>query len=72
MMLSKKPEIKAEESKDEDMASMMNKQMIYFAPVFTVIIGISLPGGLSLYWLTSTVLTALQQLYIFKRQQIKK
>ena len=53
--------------KDEDMAAMMNKQMLYLMPAMTVFIGVSLPAGLALYWLVSTVLTALQQLVVFKR-----
>jgi YidC/Oxa1 family membrane protein insertase len=48
-------------AKDEDMAAMMNKQMMYIMPVVTVFIGISLPGGLALYWLVMSLLTVLQQ-----------
>ena len=47
--------------KDESVAAMMNKQMLYMMPAMTVLIGTQLPGGLSLYWLVSTVLTAIQQ-----------
>lgn len=54
--------------KDEDMAAMMNKQMMYMMPVLTVIIGVKLPAGLALYWLVSTVLTALQQILVFKKK----
>ena len=71
MMLTKRPEIKAEGSKDEDLSAIMNKQMIYFAPIFTVFIGMSMPGGLSLYWFISTLMTALQQLYILKYKNTK-
>jgi YidC/Oxa1 family membrane protein insertase len=69
MMMSKQPEVKSEGAKDENMMTMMNKQMMYFMPIMTVIIGISLPGGLSLYWFVTTVLTILQQMYIFKKTQ---
>lgn len=55
--------------KDEGMMSMMNKQMLYFMPVMTVVIGMQLPAGLTLYWFLSTLLTALQQLFVFKKQQ---
>lgn len=58
--------------RDEDMMAMMNKQMIYFMPVLTVIIGTRLPGGLALYWFISTFLTALQQLVIFKKHDKDK
>ncbi|OGG87573.1 hypothetical protein A3B87_02435 [Candidatus Kuenenbacteria bacterium RIFCSPHIGHO2_02_FULL_39_13] len=54
-------------AKDEGMASMMNKQMLYFMPAITIFIGISLPGGLTFYWFLTTLLTAFQQLYILKK-----
>jgi len=67
MLITKRqPRVKG--AKDEGMTSMMNKQMLYIMPAITVFIGISLPGGLTLYWFFTTLLTALQQLYIFKKQ----
>lgn len=68
MLAVKRPEIKAEAAKDEDMMAIMNKQMLYIMPALTVFIGLSFPGGLALYWLVTTVLTALQQLYLFKQK----
>lgn len=68
MMMAKRPSIKTEGSKDEDMAAIMSKQMLYFMPAITIFIGISLPGGLTFYWLVLTVLTALQQLLVFKKK----
>lgn len=71
MMTAKRPpKIAGEGGKDEDMAAIMNKQMLYMMPALTVIIGIQLPGGLSLYWLLSTVLTALQQKLVFKKPHV--
>jgi YidC/Oxa1 family membrane protein insertase len=55
-------------SKDESMTAMMNKQMLYFMPVMTIIIGFGLPAGLTLYWFFSTVLTGLQQQFLFKKK----
>ena len=54
------------------MASAMNKQMLYMMPIFTVVIGSSFPAGLTLYWFTTTLLSGLQQLWMFKKQVIKK
>lgn len=68
MMSTKKPEIKTDSAKDESMTSIMNKQMLYFMPAITIFIGISLPGGLTLYWFIITLLTALQQALIFKKK----
>jgi len=42
--------------------------MLYFMPAITIFIGISLPGGLTLYWFIITLLTALQQALIFKKK----
>ncbi len=56
-------------AKDEDMMAIMNKQMMYFMPVMTVIIGIQLPGGLVLYWFVITLLTACQQLIMFRKDK---
>ncbi|MDD4476991.1 MAG: YidC/Oxa1 family membrane protein insertase [Patescibacteria group bacterium] len=55
--------------KDEGMMATMNKQMLYFMPVMTVFIGLSLPAGLTLYWFFSTVLMGLQQLYLFRKKK---
>jgi YidC/Oxa1 family membrane protein insertase len=71
MMSTKRPEIKSEGSKDENMMAIMNKQMLYFMPVLTVVICMRFPSGLALYWLTTTILTAFQQLYIFKSKKTK-
>ena len=65
MMMAKQPKPVAG-SKEEDMSVIMNKQMLYFMPILTVFIGITLPGGLSLYWLLTTLLTGLQQYLVFK------
>jgi YidC/Oxa1 family membrane protein insertase len=57
-------------SKDESMAAMMNKQMLYLMPVMTIVIGFGLPGGLTLYWLTMSLLTVLQQWYMIKKHPL--
>lgn len=67
MMVVKKPAIKSDASKDESMMASMNKQMMYMMPLMTVVIGATLPGGLSLYWLVLTLLTILQQFIVFRK-----
>lgn len=57
-------------SKSESMSAIMSKQMTYMMPVLTVFIGATLPGGLTLYWFVITLLTALQQLLIFKKDDV--
>jgi len=56
-------------AKDEDMTAMINKQMMYMMPVITLIIGIKLPGGLTLYWFVMSLLTVIQQ-YLQNRKPI--
>lgn len=70
MMSTKRPEVRGSGAKDEDMMAIMNKQMLYIMPALTVFIGLSFPGGLALYWLITTLLTALQQLYLFKKKDV--
>ncbi len=70
MMITRKPPAivrKDSGSADENMAAMMNKQMLYFMPALTIIIGVGLPGGLTLYWLVVTLFTAFQQAFIFNK-----
>ena len=64
MMVVKQPpkEVRGKNgAKDETMAAIMSKQMMYMMPAMTVFIGLTLPGGLTLYWLTTTLLTIVQQ-----------
>jgi YidC/Oxa1 family membrane protein insertase len=68
MMMTTQPAIKTPGSKDESMAAIMNKQMLYFMPAITIFIGLSLPGGLTLYWFVLTLFTALQQLITFNKK----
>jgi len=49
-----------------DVSSMMSKQMTYFMPVMTVFIAMSLPSGLALYWVATTLFTIGQQYFIMK------
>lgn len=69
MMVTKPPAIKTPGAKDENMMSMMNKQMMYMMPAFTVFIALSFPAGLALYWFITTVLTGIQQKYLFGKKE---
>jgi len=53
-----KPVRKESGAMDEDMSARMNKMMLYFMPGLTLLMGTtSLPGGIMLYWLATTILT---------------
>lgn len=70
MLSTKRATVKTKGSKDEDMAAAVNKQMLYFLPVITVLFGYQFPAGVTLYWLSSTLFTWIQQL-IFLRESHK-
>lgn len=67
MMATKKPAVASKGAKDESMAAIMNKQMLYFMPILTVMIAAQFPGGLALYWLLTTLLTVAQQAWLMKK-----
>lgn len=67
-MMAKQPKKAETNSKQPDMAAMMSKQMLYLMPALTIFIGVSLPGGLTLYWFVLTLLTALQQWFMFRKK----
>jgi len=59
---------KTSASQSSDFSSVMNKQMVYFFPVFTVFIAASLPAGLGLYWVATTVFGIVQQYFVLKKK----
>jgi YidC/Oxa1 family membrane protein insertase len=48
------------------MGEIMQKQMLYFFPAFTVLILWNLPSAIGLYWLVSTIFSIIQQYLIFR------
>jgi YidC/Oxa1 family membrane protein insertase len=56
---------KTNQKKDDLATAMedMQKQMIYFMPLMTVVIGAKLPSGLALYWLVTSLFSAGQQYF---------
>lgn len=59
MIAPKGPQKPKKES--EEMAAVMQKQMIFVMPLMTVLIAARLPSGLALYWLATTVFSVFQQ-----------
>ncbi len=58
-------------AKDEDQLAKVNKQMLYIMPAFTVFIGISLPAGLTLYWVITTLMAIFQQWLFLRTHKTK-
>lgn len=52
--------------KSQDQGAMMSKQMAFMMPLLTVFIAWSLPAGLPLYWIVTTVFAIVQQALIKK------
>jgi YidC/Oxa1 family membrane protein insertase len=62
------PEKKQEKS---DTAKMIQKQMLYFLPVFTFIILLTIPSAVGLYWII-TVIFSVIQFYLAKTKTQKQ
>ncbi|MBU0613651.1 YidC/Oxa1 family membrane protein insertase [Patescibacteria group bacterium] len=71
MMMRRKPVVNTQGSKDEGKAATINRQMLYFMPVITIIFGIQFPAGLTLYWATSTLFQVGQQYFMFRDKKTK-
>jgi YidC/Oxa1 family membrane protein insertase len=69
MLLPKDAKKSIGQGKEADMSSIMQKQMVYFMPVFTVIILISLPSALGLYWTASGLFSIVQQYFLLKENK---
>lgn len=69
MMMQQQPPrqvVKSEGAQDESMLASMNKSMMYMMPIMTIVIGVKLPGGLTLYWVVVTIVSILQQWLVFR------
>jgi len=71
MLMAKRPP-KVPGAKDEAMTASLNKNMMYFMPIITVVFAYNFPAGLALYWLFSTLFQVAQQYYIFKKDNKNK
>ena len=61
---SKTKKANAKEEDIADMAVMMQKQMMFVMPVMTGVFAASFPAGLGVYWVTTTVFSAVQQFFV--------
>lgn len=62
-----KKEKKAQEPSEEsaqDMAETLQQQMLYVMPAMTALIALSLPSGLAVYWVATTIFSFIQQLFV--------
>ncbi len=52
----------------QDFSAIISKQMVIFIPIMTLVVGMTFPAGLTLYWLISTVFMITQQWFIMKKK----
>lgn len=57
-------EANKQETQQQDMAAMMQKQMMLVFPVMTGIMAATFPAGLGVYWVVSTAFSLVQQYFI--------
>jgi len=55
--------------KKDDMASQMQKQMLFMMPAMTILIGFTFPSGLILYWFTFSLVMIVQQLLVKRNKK---
>lgn len=65
MIISQPASQKSLEKGGTRFSDMLQKQMLYFFPIFTVFILWNLPSALGLYWLTTTIFSIVQQHLIY-------
>jgi YidC/Oxa1 family membrane protein insertase len=70
-MLSRRntPSKQTDQKGRPDFSQMMQKQMLYFFPLFTVFILWRMPAAVGLYWLVTTLFTIGQQYIILKKHE---
>ncbi|MCP6718377.1 MAG: YidC/Oxa1 family membrane protein insertase [Patescibacteria group bacterium] len=57
---------KAGDNKANQIANIMQKQMMYFLPFFTVMILLRLPAAIALYWIATSSFSIMQQYFVNK------
>ena len=62
------PQDSKNKTKETDINSIIQKQMVYIFPFITVIILLKLPSALGLYWTISGIFSIVQQHFIFKNK----
>lgn len=63
------PPSSAKATEGKDMASMMQKQMLYVFPVIIFMIAYKLPAAVSLYWTSMNIFAILHEAYVRRKSQ---
>lgn len=65
-MLTPKTQKTGQKNQMSQFSSMFQKQMLYFFPIFTVLILWRLPAAVGVYWIVTALFSILQQYLIFR------
>lgn len=60
------PKTKTTQKGTPEFSQMIQKQMLYFFPIFTVFILLKLPAAVGLYWIVAVLFSIIQQRFILK------
>ena len=66
MLMPKTKKTKEQTGQMSQFSNMMQKQMLYFFPIFTVLILLRLPSAIGLYWIVTALFSIGQQHLILK------
>jgi YidC/Oxa1 family membrane protein insertase len=64
-----KPVVAKDPKKEPEFGEIMQKQMLYMGPVLTLVIGLSFPAGLLIYWFITTLFMVGQQYWILNKEK---
>jgi YidC/Oxa1 family membrane protein insertase len=59
--------VKNPPDKKSQFGGLLQKQMLYFFPIFTVVILLKLPAAIGLYWIVTALFSVWQQKIVFKK-----
>ncbi len=70
MVTFKKPKLKQKDG-EVGFAQILQKQMVYALPIFTVFILLKLPSAIGLYWIVTSLFSIFQQYMVLRKPKIK-
>ena len=70
-MMTPKMKKSSGSDKASQFSEMMQKQMLYFFPIFTVFILWRMPAAVGLYWLVTALFSIVQQKLIYKKNYVQ-
>lgn len=68
-IMQKQPKNSKSKDKIASVLGDFSTQMVYIFPIFTVIIAMSLPSALAIYWVVTTLFLVIQQKIVFSQKE---